>query len=457
VEQRLGEAAGRLARAREAHLDIISPRHFERATHRIDDARARYEGGAKVEEVARRLNEALEELDEAEGLEEAGGILLSEALAARADAVSARAPELAAEEWAQAERTAREAGRRIEEADHDGARERAAGAEAAYRVAELNAIRMAVLGPTRARREEALALRAHRLAPITYALADSFVNRAEEVLLGDRNRRAGARELAEAASVEYAHSALLAATADSVDDHRLTVEALALRWEWQLARIAEELNLEARFAEGYRPVADRLRAAIRSLHEDRASLERDVWARSAAIVRLERQVDSLEATLAELEQRGAAVTAALRERERRERRLVEARAVFSPDEAEVLLSENELIIRLLGLTFQSGSEEIRPEDFSLLTKVQSVIRQFPETTIRVEGHTDSVGNDAANQSLSRRRAIAVREYLLANMPLSADRISAVGFGESRPIAPNGTEKGRARNRRIEVTLILDEE
>ena len=130
--------------------------------------------------------------------------------------------------------------------------------------------------------------------------------------------------------------------------------------------------------------------------------------------------------------------------------------MFAPAEGEALLAENRLILRLVGLTFASGSAEIRPDNFSLLTKVQRVIREFPESAITVEGHTDSQGNEAMNQELSRRRAIAVREYLLSNIAMSADRITAVGYGESRPVAPNDAEAGRARNRRIEITLSLEE-
>ena len=85
-----------------------------------------------------------------------------------------------------------------------------------------------------------------------------------------------------------------------------------------------------------------------------------------------------------------------------------------------------------------------------------MIREFPEARVVVEGHTDSQGNEARNQDLSRRRAIAVREYLLSNIAMSADRITAVGYGESSPIAPNDSEAGRARNRRIEITLTFDE-
>ncbi|MEK6254657.1 MAG: OmpA family protein, partial [Gemmatimonadales bacterium] len=130
-------------------------------------------------------------------------------------------------------------------------------------------------------------------------------------------------------------------------------------------------------------------------------------------------------------------------------------AIFTPLEGEVLRSEDRLILRLAGLTFPSGSDELRPDNFALLTKVQRVVREFPEARIVVEGHTDSQGNESMNQSLSRRRAIAVREYLLSNIAMSADRITAVGYGESRPVAPNNTEAGRTRNRRIEITLTFD--
>jgi outer membrane protein OmpA-like peptidoglycan-associated protein len=148
------------------------------------------------------------------------------------------------------------------------------------------------------------------------------------------------------------------------------------------------------------------------------------------------------------------VTARLREREQMEQRFREAQALFSPEEGEVLTSGDKLVVRLHGFTFPVGSAEIRPEDYSLLTKVQRVLREFPDTPVMIEGHTDSQGNDDLNQSLSQRRAIAVREYLLANMALSADRITAVGFGESRPVASNQTAEGRAQNRRIDVVLSL---
>ncbi|NBC85355.1 MAG: OmpA family protein, partial [Bacteroidetes bacterium] len=131
------------------------------------------------------------------------------------------------------------------------------------------------------------------------------------------------------------------------------------------------------------------------------------------------------------------------------------RGVFGEDEAEVSLRGDEMIVRMYGLNFPVGSSEIRPANFSLLTKLQQVLREFPDAPITIEGHTDSRGNDATNQRLSDERATAVQEYLMANMSsLSPDQVEAVGYGESRPLASNETEEGRAQNRRIDVTISL---
>ncbi len=426
VERRVEEAVESIDRARAEHVDIISPRNFERAARKVTEARQKLAEGGRIDDIDRQIQEAYQELGKATALLEVGDVILADALTARGSALAVNAPEYAEKDWEDAEKTAREAGRRIESNDQNGARERAARAESEYGRAELNAIRADLLGRARELRDEALEARADRRAPRTLTRA-----------------------------FEYRRAARLAEVADSVDRNRVTVEDLALRDEAQVARLADELRFEPEFAAGIQPVVDEALVAIESLYGDRDGLQRDLEARGREITRLSAQVDSIDGRLAEIEQREATVAAELRERQRQERRLREVQAVFSPDEGEALLGENRLILRLNGLTFASGSAEIRPDNFSILTKVQRVIREFPESGITVEGHTDSQGNEAMNQDLSRRRAIAVREYLLSNMAISADRISAVGYGESRPVAPNVTERGRTQNRRIDVTLSLE--
>ena len=457
IEEEIDQTAQRLEQARAEHLQLISPRHFEEAESDLNEARQRYERDGSIEDIRGRLADANENLQQAEDLREIGDVLLREALTARSEALAAQATEFAPEPWDRAEEKIRDSGRDIERGRQNDARERASEAEALYREAELRAIRADVLGRAERLRSDALRGKVDRYAPATFATADSLLREAEAVLQGDRYEKSEAGRLAHGAAREFLHASLLALIVERAREQGdAGLEEIIIGNEADLGRIATELGFDPNFAEGFGPVAEQVLAAVRSLYEDRANLQEELRRQEAEVARLRAEADSLATRLAVTERREATVTARLREREEMERRFREAQALFSPEEGEVLASGHNLIVRLHGFTFPSGSADIRPEDYSLLTKVQRVLREFPDAPVTIEGHTDSQGNDDLNQSLSRRRAIAVREYLLANMAVSADRITAVGYGESRPIASNQTADGRARNRRIDVVLSLSD-
>ena len=125
-------------------------------------------------------------------------------------------------------------------------------------------------------------------------------------------------------------------------------------------------------------------------------------------------------------------------------------------EAKVVFDGDNLVLHVYGINFLSGRAIIQPEYFSLITKVQESIKIFPDRHILIEGHTDSQGNASTNKRLSEERASAVREYIVANMSLNREQITAVGYGSAQPIASNKTEEGRAKNRRIDVVINLSE-
>lgn len=103
------------------------------------------------------------------------------------------------------------------------------------------------------------------------------------------------------------------------------------------------------------------------------------------------------------------------------------------------------------LSFPVGRSRLAERDFPILDRIGSALLQHPRLIAWIEGHTDSAGRDEVNLALSQERAEAVKEALVRR-GVSADRIEAVGHGETRPIADNGTRAGRDRNRRIEVYL-----
>lgn len=131
-----------------------------------------------------------------------------------------------------------------------------------------------------------------------------------------------------------------------------------------------------------------------------------------------------------------------------------ARSEFSNAEAEAYQQDNTLVIRLKQIAFASGKADLPSESLPLLAKVLEVAKSLNSGAIRVEGHTDSVGSEAVNNSISKSRADAVASYLKAN-GLSAANIKAEGFGFSKPIASNKSKEGRATNRRVDVVIALD--
>ena len=108
-------------------------------------------------------------------------------------------------------------------------------------------------------------------------------------------------------------------------------------------------------------------------------------------------------------------------------------------------------IVLRGVHFDFDKATIRADARPVLDAAIATLKQDPAVVVIAEGYTDNVGTDAYNLKLSRRRAQAVREYLIAG-GISARRISAEGFGESHPVASNDTADGRAQNRRVELRV-----
>lgn len=105
---------------------------------------------------------------------------------------------------------------------------------------------------------------------------------------------------------------------------------------------------------------------------------------------------------------------------------------------------------LEGLYFASGSAELLPESDAAIAAAAGLLAARPDLRLEVQGHTDNVGNEAANLTLSRRRAQAVADALVNGHGIASSRLGVRGFGQSQPVADNRTEASRAQNRRVEL-------
>ncbi|MDI3493616.1 MAG: OmpA-OmpF porin, family, partial [Desulfomicrobiaceae bacterium] len=106
----------------------------------------------------------------------------------------------------------------------------------------------------------------------------------------------------------------------------------------------------------------------------------------------------------------------------------------------------------LEVFFDFDKWDIKPQYHQELANFATFMKEYPGVKVEIDGHTDSIGSDEYNQKLSQRRAEAVRMYLVQKLGMNPSMLTAVGFGESKPIASNDTEEGRAKNRRIEAVL-----
>lgn len=104
------------------------------------------------------------------------------------------------------------------------------------------------------------------------------------------------------------------------------------------------------------------------------------------------------------------------------------------------------------INFDTNKATLKPKSFAILDEAVKLLQQYPTIRIDIHGHTDSQGPDAHNQKLSEDRAAAVRQYLV-DKGIAPERLTARGFGESEPIAPNNTAAGRAKNRRVEIEVV----
>jgi OOP family OmpA-OmpF porin len=166
------------------------------------------------------------------------------------------------------------------------------------------------------------------------------------------------------------------------------------------------------------------------------------------------QVETSQMELAELMIQHEEVTGELATRTEREDKFRKAKRTLNPSEGEVLFnSSNDIVLRLSGLSFDSGKDEIKDDHIPLLEKVKTIIEMFPEGQYVIEGHTDTKGDASANVTLSEKRAFAVMQYMRQSLLIPADQIQSIGYGADRPVASNETADGRAKNRRIDIIIM----
>lgn len=422
--------------------EILSPEFYKRAVELFEEAGELYEEKESQKYIREKLDESAKYAKDALNVIKLANVTLIETIKARDAALSAEAPLHAEKLWEEAESVFYDATTNLEDNDVEDAKDYGNSALQLFNQAELLGIKNGILGEARDNIKLAIQAEAEDYAFHTLTDAQNLLLDTERLLDGDRYAKDEAIEKAARAAYQGAHAAYLARTIKGLSAKDENWEKLILKFEEILEEFGTQFNYQPKFDEGFDVSTKAISTTIKSLKDEKKQLIQE-----NAQLREELQA---------VKESEANYSAELEKKKDKERRIEKIKSLFAVNEAKVIYEGDNLILRLIGINFPSGKAVIHPEYFSLLTKVQQALREFPDGHYLIEGHTDALGNASRNKALSEKRSLSVREYLIANMDLSQAQITHIGFGESKPVASNETKAGRELNRRIDIVIHIPE-
>ena len=432
-----------LKQASDANAELLSPEFYTKGMKYYRDAKEDFHMRRNLNGIREDIARANAWLKKSAEVAAIAQVSFGNVLQARDNARSADAPNFAAQLWADAEEEFHDAAKKVEKGDIRSAGEDAREVSALYQKAELTAIKVNYLGGARALIKKAEELRADKYAIKTLVDAKQLLQQAERELTENRYDTGYPRDLARRARNEAQHAITITNLAIGVKKKDFSVEDIITSYERPLANIAAELDIVPSLHDGYDQTEKDVVASIRVLEKDSQLLEQcEIVSedRAREIARLSEQLGIKSEKLAA--------------EERYQALLADIEGVFTTEEADIFRQNKNMIIRLIGLNFDSGKAELRPAHKALLGKVKQAVALSNTELTTIEGHTDSYGGDDSNLQLSEERAQAVVDYLSTLMNFAPGTIKAVGYGETRPIANNETAPGREKNRRIDVVIEL---
>ena len=282
---------------------------------------------------------------------------------------------------------------------------------------------------------------------------------AERELTNNRYDTDRPRSLAADAKHNALHAIYVSKLENRIRNRESNLEAILLEWEASISRLGDAIDTPVYFDHGETDAIDSLLAAMSRIQMKETVQAQQLADQHGELTVLDEQASKMREllgggnqTIEELEVLLAEQANRLEQQARHRERFATVESLFNTQQATVLRQGDTVIIRMIGLNFDSGTAKLKQEHLQILAILERAISEFPESRVVVEGHTDAFGSDAQNLDLSQARADSVVQHLLDSLPISPLNLNAMGFGESRPVANNETPDGRKRNRRIDVVI-----
>lgn len=431
---------------------LYAPKNYQSGMKEYEDAEDLLQRGRNIEYVRDNAADATNYFNAATKAAGLAQTALAQAIKSRQDGANALAPKLSPDLWAKAQQEFARAIQLLERGDLKNAKRREVEATSLYREAELDAIKTQYLSETRRLLADADRARVGRYAPITLGKAKQLLADAERELNENRYDTDLPRSLAMRANYEAKHALYLSEIVRQVRDKDLTPEQLVLQWEQALRAVAGVTDVIPDMETGPDKLVAELVAYFTAQGNELQALQQEKSENAVRLADMVEEMRTLDERLGGATAERASLIQRLEAQARVKAQFEKVEKMFTSYEARVFREADTIILRLVGLNFDSGDAQIKPENFELLAKVEKAIDVFPRSELTIEGHTDSHGGDDFNQALSQQRAESVQQYMINAMRIPTYRLIATGYGETRPVSSNETEAGRARNRRIDIVI-----
>ena len=434
-----------LSAAKDNQVNVLSPTWYRRAKSSYSQVQQGLSQGTALSEIRKGIASGRAQLQQAEKFAEKSRFHLPEVIKSRNAALKAGANGFN-KDFSNIDSDFLELTEAVEDNNIKYVSKKKSGIDKRYRAIELRAIKNTALAEVRKMMHIAKDRDLDEYAPKSFVLAQSKLDDAEVYVTRNRYATDGIAEKVRDAKFHAQRLYHMARTSRKLDD--MHPEEIAVWMESYLHRSSMGLKGNDRRNMTFDGQQEEILSDIVDIKQNRSASAAQLEARAA-------EIDKLKQRIADLEGR------TYKERADKERLAAEKKfnalytqvqSYFSDREADVYKKGRQCIIRLKAIQFPVGQSVIVPGNYALLTKVQKAIHTFGRPRVRIEGHTDSTGSEGLNQQLSHDRAQAVKKYLVANATLPHDKISALGFGSSRPLVSNTTAAGRAVNRRIDVVI-----
>ncbi|MBC7714559.1 MAG: OmpA family protein [Rhizobacter sp.] len=421
--------------AQSNQVDVLSPHNFHEANDALVDAKKSHAKGKDPDKTLREVAIGRAYLNNANTVAETARTNIEDVIAARQAAVTAGAPSYFGKEMSKADEDFKDVTEDIEKNKMGSVAKERKELQERYLALELKAIKEKNIGEARKTIALAEKEKAEKFAPTTLAAAKKSYMDTEAYITANPHNTVAIESRAAETNEAAKHALNVNRTAKGTDKVSSEEKVLALEKEQQ--RVAASQNQLTNVKGELANTQGQLENTQGQLENTQSALDGSVDANAALLS----SQSKLEAD------------------KRLNEKYETARKEFDPSEAEVYKQGDSLLIRLKGMAFPSAKSTITPKGKSLLEKVSKVTEDFgAQSTVQIQGHTDSVGGKKINDKLSQNRADAVKKYLQSNeggIAVDSTKIEAMGYGYQKPLATNKTADGRAQNRRVDIIIRPD--